>query len=871
MLLSTLLSLPLLASPVPVPQAGSQPNPALERYHLVQVELSGAGRSATDLAALGLDVVEIDPGLPVDSANLRPTAKVVVDDSELAQLRALRWNPRVEIEDLTSYYAERLASGPRSSAPASYGSWLSPAYGSGSMGGFYTYSEISSVLDQIQAAYPSIVTARTSLGQSHQGRDVWMVKVSDNPGVDEAEAEVRMDALHHAREAQGMQCVLWFLLWLCEEYGIDPTATYLVDEREIFFVLCVNPDGYAYNEQIAPGGGGMWRKNRRNNGGGSWGVDLNRNYPYQWAYDDYGSSGDPDSDGYRGPSAGSEPETTAIVNLCAARDFQTALSMHCYGNVWLAAWGYIEAYPPNWSEFQEIGDLATELNGHPHGPASIVLYTANGTTLDFDYGVEDTLCWSPEIGDGNDGFWPAQNRIVPLAEENLEALARTALGAGAWIRPTGITAVDGGDGDGSYEAGEDVEVTALLRNSGRMASAPVDLFLGSISPWVQIVTGSTSTGAVGAFSDGSNATPLELTILPGTPTGEVLPLQITATSGSWSELLETEILVGEKVIVASFDFEAAGNEGWGVGSPDDASTGNWTRVDPRGTDAQPEDDHTAGTGNTKCWVTGQGSVGGSLGENDVDGGSTALWSPIFDISGASFARVSYWRWYSNDKGASPNADIFEVEISDDGGSSWVEAETVGPSGPGSNGGWYEATLELDSIAGLGLTDQMRLRFIASDLGDGSIVEAALDDVEVSYLGDSGCPPPSSYCTTSPNSAGTGALMSWAGSTSIGDDDFTLLTSEAPPDQFSLFIFGVNENSSPLGDGTLCIGAPQQRLGVVLIDSFGLATKTVDFGAPPALGQFLAGTTWNFQLWYRDPGFGTFEFNLSDGLKVTFCD
>jgi hypothetical protein len=46
-----------------------------------------------------------------------------------------------------------------------------------------------------------------------------------------------------------------------------------VNEREIYFVPCVNPDGYVYNQQIAPSGGGMWRKNRRNNGGWSFGVD----------------------------------------------------------------------------------------------------------------------------------------------------------------------------------------------------------------------------------------------------------------------------------------------------------------------------------------------------------------------------------------------------------------------------------------------------------------------------------------------------------------------------------------------------------------------------------------------------------------------
>ena len=101
--------------------------------------------------------------------------------------------------------------------------------------------------------------------------------------------EVRLDSLHHSREPQGMQSSLWFLLYMLEEYGNDPLATYLVNEREIYFVPCVNPDGYEYNRQIAPGGGGLWRKNRRDNGN-STGVDLNRNYPFQWGFDNSGSS-----------------------------------------------------------------------------------------------------------------------------------------------------------------------------------------------------------------------------------------------------------------------------------------------------------------------------------------------------------------------------------------------------------------------------------------------------------------------------------------------------------------------------------------------------------------------------------------------------
>ena len=78
--------------------------------------------------------------------------------------------------------------------------------------------------------------------------------------MDEGEPEVRFDAMHHAREPQGMQTVLYFTTMLLEGYGSDPLATWLVDNRELWILPCVNPDGYVYNETTNPAGGGLWRQ-----------------------------------------------------------------------------------------------------------------------------------------------------------------------------------------------------------------------------------------------------------------------------------------------------------------------------------------------------------------------------------------------------------------------------------------------------------------------------------------------------------------------------------------------------------------------------------------------------------------------------------
>ena len=115
-------------------------------------------------------------------------------------------------------------------------------------------------------------------------------------------------------------------------------------------------------------------------------------------------------------------------------------------------------------------------------------------------------------------------------------------------------------------------------------------------------------------------------------------------------------------------------------------------------------------------------------------------SPVLDATpGADeIAVISYYRWYSNDFGNAPNSDTFVIEISNNGGSSWVNLETVGPTGPEVSGGWIFKQFILDSDT-IEPTDNMRIRFTASDLGDGSVVEAGVDAVAIDMIQcDAGC-------------------------------------------------------------------------------------------------------------------------------------
>jgi len=168
------------------------------------------------------------------------------------------------------------------------------------------------------------------------------------------------------------------------------------------------------------------------------------------------------------------------------------------------------------------------------------------------------------------------------------------------------------------------------------------------------------------------------------------------------------------------------NTGWTAGAAgDDATTGQWVRVDPVGTTAQPEDDHTPNPG-VLAWITGQGTLGGSVGQADVDNGSTTLTSPVFDATALADPSVEYWRWYSNDKGANPGTNSMPVQISNNAGASWTQLELVTENA----GLWVRKQWRIADF--LTPTAQMRLRFVARDL-TGAVVEAGVDDLRVYEL------------------------------------------------------------------------------------------------------------------------------------------
>jgi len=363
-----------------------------ERPMLVQVDIN-KGDAKQILAHEDFDI----PFVSRDGI-----ADIIANDYDYVRLQQLGLSPQIVHADLVAFYQSRYPIGTR-------------------MGGFPTFAEAINYMDSLHNLYPNFTTARDSVGFSYQGRALWMMKISDNPDVDEDEPEFFINALIHAREPMGLEATLRFMSYLLDNYGTDSLVTYLVDNREFYFVPVINPDGYEYNRQTDPNGGGMWRKNRHGQG-----IDLNRNWGYMWGFDDNGSSPYPSDETYRGSGPFSEPETQSLREFIISRHFNVIMNFHTYGNYFLYPWGYINSYTDDQALFTVIGDSATSSNGYAFGCPWELLYNTNGDSNDWQYGETTEkpriFGFVIEIGDWMDGFWPNPNNIPNLWNDVLPSL-----------------------------------------------------------------------------------------------------------------------------------------------------------------------------------------------------------------------------------------------------------------------------------------------------------------------------------------------------------------------------------------------------------------------------------------------------------------
>ena len=349
--------------------------------------------------------------------------------AHLDGLRSEGVNFEILIDDYETYYADLLKNDIKNQETQNNTRNPASHFGYGSMGGFYTLNELEGKLDEMSIDFPNLASSKFSIGTSVEGRTIWAIKISDNPNVDENESAVYYDALHHCREPLSMAVCVNYMFWLLENYAIDPAVQYIVNNRELYFVPCVNPDGYEYNRQTNPNGGGLWRKNRRDNGDGCFGVDLNRNYSFEFGHDNSCASSNTCSSTYKGPSAFSEPETRAIRDFVDTVQPGTAFSIHSTAGSYLMPYGY-NSTPPAFDIYSEWASDFLSENDYPYGTTFLMLgYTSCGTTRDYLHS-ENIYGWTPEI-DGS-GFWPAPSEIFNLVDENVYPLFYQAWIAGGF-------------------------------------------------------------------------------------------------------------------------------------------------------------------------------------------------------------------------------------------------------------------------------------------------------------------------------------------------------------------------------------------------------------------------------------------------------
>ncbi|MEW5936677.1 MAG: M14 family zinc carboxypeptidase [Candidatus Thermoplasmatota archaeon] len=313
---------------------------------------------------------------------------------------------------------------------------------------YHSYTELSDELQQIAQDHPSI-TKLASIGKSWQSRDLWAMKISDNPEVEEDEPEIYFNSNHHAREWMTIEIALYIINFLTDNYGTNATVTDIVNTRQVWVIPCANPDGREYdspgddptNHARQPYG---WRKNCRDNNGNfifeetQDGVDPNRNYGYMWGAS--GASPDPTSDTYGGPGAFSEPECSAIRDFCRQHDFVFAISYHTYSQLILYPWGYTYASAPDEALFQAVANEMSARITNTAGSAypgytpqqSSDLYMTSGSDDDWLYGELGIYAYCieayPNLNDNDaavvapyDLFHPRADKVPLVCADNIGA------------------------------------------------------------------------------------------------------------------------------------------------------------------------------------------------------------------------------------------------------------------------------------------------------------------------------------------------------------------------------------------------------------------------------------------------------------------
>ncbi|MER5395084.1 M14 family metallopeptidase [Streptomyces sp. NPDC002599] len=316
---------------------------------------------------------------------------------------------------------------------------------------YHNHAEMNTEIDQRLTAYPGIMSKRV-IGKSYQGRDIVAIKVSDNVATDESEPEVLLTFHQHAREHLTVEMALYLLRELGAGYGSDSRVTSMVNNREIWIVPDLNPDGGEYD--IASGSYRSWRKNRQPNSGSSYvGTDLNRNWNYKWGCCG-GSSSSKSSETYRGASAESAPEVKVVADFVRGRvvggkqQITAGIDFHTYSELVLWPFGYTTAdtatgmTADDAAAFKAVGQKMAASNGYTAEQASD-LYITDGSIDDYLWGSQKIFDYTFEMypsSSSGGGFYPPDEVIERETSRNRDAVLQLLENADCMYRSIGKAA-----------------------------------------------------------------------------------------------------------------------------------------------------------------------------------------------------------------------------------------------------------------------------------------------------------------------------------------------------------------------------------------------------------------------------------------------
>ena len=552
--------------------------------------------------------------------------------------------------------------------------WAVPTnFNLGSMAGCLTYSEMLAELDQMRALYPNLISAKTDASPSGQkthgnsftngpgptvydswaGQSIYYVRISDNPDTDEAnEPESLYSGMTHSREVSSMMNLIYYMWYILENYDTDPGIKNLVDNHEMYFIPVANPDGLMWNEQIAPSGGGLQRKNLGpyNTGDNDLrGVDLNRNYDYFWGANPIygGSSGTQSSQTYRGPSAFSEPETQIVRDFSATRQFKTAMNHHATSNLIPHAYNGYPAAPASGreAEYHKFCQDMTRFNRYIYGEAPDILTIANGDMSDWMLGgVADVngstgsgqgiMALAPENGawDGSEGsFWPSSTQIVDIAKRAMRMNFANVYHSGKFAQFHDLNTTDITTTSGNFEFG--IEYLGQTLGDITLNVTPVSSNITSITP------PATQTG----WSKLEQRTlTAAYTLDAGIQPDDLIEFQITLTNDDGYVMYQANIIKSYNPTVLFTD------------DPDVTGMSNWTTSG--GSWGTTSDAYSGSTAITD-------SPSGAYGNNQ---NKTITLNTVTDLSGSTSAVVQYYAKWDLER----NFDYVQIQGSTNG-STWT--------------------------------------------------------------------------------------------------------------------------------------------------------------------------------------------------------